>query len=226
MLLSILSIPAYSSTRYESSMMDRSLKNASVHQLGVKCGIRISWYGMKKLLDKYISNHYNEVRAYTAYFLSKMGSYIDADTVINNSYLHVLTINEDANSEDQVKSYLLNTIKYQILWNTSLSHKDDRVTSMEYNGNDQVDDEQDLQAKILEDKMYSTHKGIIEIYRSEIDDHVHRIVFEAYIDKGYTTARAMAKYFDIPVTSAHYLIKEIKQNLRKLQYRYETISNN
>ena len=207
-------------------MMDHSQESAFVHQWGGKCGIRTSWYGMKKLLDRYINNNYHEVRAYTLYFLSKMGSNIEADTVINNSYLHVLTINEDAESEDQVKSYLLNTIKYQILWNTSLSHKDDRVTSMEYNGNDQVDDEQDLHAKILEDKIYSTHKGMIEIYRSEISDHVHRIVFEAYIDKGYTTARAMAKYFDIPVTSAHYLIKEIKQNLRKLQYRYETISNN
>jgi hypothetical protein len=207
-------------------MMVHSLGNAFVHPLGGKCGIRISWYGMKRVLDRYISNHYHEVRAYTLYFLSKMGSNIEADTVINNSYLHVLTINEDAESEDQVKSYLLNTIKYQILWNTSLSHKDDRVTSMEYDGSDEVDNEQDLQAKILEDKIYSTHKSLIEIYRSEIDDHVHRVVFEAYIDKGYITARAMAKYFDIPVTSAHYLIKEIKQNLRKLQYRYETISNN
>ena len=181
---------------------------------------------MKKLLDSYISNHYDEVRAYTLYFLSKMGSKIEADTVINNSYLHVININEDAQSQDQVKSYLLNTIKYQILWNTSLSHKDDRVNSMEYEDNDQEDDEQDLNAKILEDKMYSTQKGIIEIYRSQIQDNVHKIVFEAYIDKGYTTARSMAKYFDIPVTSAHYLIREIKQNLKQLQYRYETISNN
>lgn len=181
---------------------------------------------MKKLLDRYISNYYDEVRAYTLYFLTKMSSNIDADTVINNSYLHVLTINEDAEHEDQVKSYLLNTIKCQILWNTSISHRDDRVTSMEYDGSNDIDDEQDLQAKILEDKIYSTHKGMIEIYRSQISDNVHRIVFEAYIDKGYTTARAMAKYFDIPVTSAHYLIKEIKQNLRQLQYRYEAISNN
>lgn len=206
--------------------MDHNLVSAFVPQLDGKYGTRTLWIGMKRLLDRYISNHFDEVRAYTLYFLTKMGSNIEADTVINNSYLHVLTINEDADSEDQVKSYLLNTIKYQILWNTSLSHKDDRVNSMEYEDNDQEDDEQDLQAKILEDKIYSTHKGLIEIYRSEISDHVHKVVFEAYIDKGYTTARSMAKYFDIPVTSAHYLIKEIKQNLRKLQYRYETISNN
>jgi hypothetical protein len=207
-------------------MMAHSLGNAFVHRLGERYGTRILWYGMKKLLDRYINNHYHEVRAYTLYFLTKLGSKIEADTVINNSYLHVLTINEDADTEDQVKSYLLNTIKYQILWNTSLSHRDDRVTSMEYEPSDEADDEQDLQAKILEDKIYSTHKGMIEIYRSQISDNVHRIVFEAYIDKGYTTARSMAKYFDIPVTSAHYLITEIKQNLRNLQYRYETFSNN
>lgn len=206
--------------------MVHSLGSVFVLQLGEKYGTKTLWYGMKRLLDKYINSNYHEVRAYTLYFLTKMGSKIEADTVINNSYLHVLTINEDANSEDQVKSYLLNTIKYQILWNTSLSHRDDRVTSMEYEPSEQEDDEQDLQAKILEDKIYSTHKGLIEIYRAGISDNVHRIVFEAYIDKGYTTARGMAKYFGIPVTSAHYLITEIKQNLRKLQYRYETISNN
>jgi hypothetical protein len=207
-------------------MMGHSQGSAFVLQLGERYGTKTLWYGMKKLLDQYISNHYDEVRAYTLYFLTKMGSNIDADTVINNSYLHVLTINEDAESIDQVKSYILNTIKCQILWNTSISHRDDRVTSMEYDGSNDIDDEQDLQSKILEDKIYITHKGMIEIYRSQISDNVHRIVFEAYIDKGYTTARAMAKYFDIPVTSAHYLIKEIKQNLRKLQYRYEAISNN
>jgi hypothetical protein len=47
---------------------------------------------MKKALDSYISSNYAEVRAYTSYFLSKMGSFIDADTVINNSYLHVVNI--------------------------------------------------------------------------------------------------------------------------------------
>jgi len=181
---------------------------------------------MKKLLDRYISNHYDEVRAYTIYFLNKMSSNIEADTVINNSYLHVLTINEDTTSEDKVKSFLLNTIKYQILWNTSLSHKHDRLNSMEYEPSEQLDDEDDLKHKIQDDLIYSTQKGIIEIYRSDIVDNVHKIVFEAYIDKGYTTARSMAKYFDIPVTSAHYLIKEIKQNLREIQYRYETISDN
>ena len=180
---------------------------------------------MKAILDKYINDHYDEVRSYTNYFLTKMHSRIEADTVINNAYLHVLNINDNTNDQDKVKSYLLNTIKYQILWSTSGSNRDDRVTSIEYEVTEGMDDD-DLKDKILEDRRYSFQKSIIEIYRNSIDDNVHRIVFEAYIDKGYTTARAMAKYFDIPVTSAHYLIKEIKQKLNSLQYRYEAISDN
>jgi hypothetical protein len=178
---------------------------------------------MKKALDNYISRAYPEVRAYTAYFLSKMGSYIDADTVINNSYIHVLTINDYTADEDKVKGYLLNTIKYQILWSTSKSHKDDRVTAIIDNSPDRMEDDE-LADKIREDRTYSFNKGLIEIYRSEIVDQVQRIVFEAYIDKGYITSRALATYFGITHTSAYYLIKELKQNLNKLQYRYETES--
>lgn len=175
---------------------------------------------MKKALDSYISRAYPEVRAYTAYFLSKMGSYIDADTVINNSYMHVLTINDTTNDEDKIKAYLLNTIKYQILWSCSKSNKDDRITAIMHPLNEPIDND-DLADKIREDKLYSFHKAIIEIYRSEIVDQVQRIVFEAYIDKGYITSRSLATYFGITHTSAYYLIKELKQKLNKLQYRYE-----
>ena len=203
--------------------MGCNLESASVHQYVGGYGIRILWYGMKRLLDQYISRAYPEVRAYTAYFLSKMGSYIDADTVINNSYIHVLTINDYVADEDKVKSYLLNTIKYQILWSTSKSHKDDRITAIIDNSGDRMEDDE-LADKIREDKMYSFNKGLIEIYRSEIKDQVQKIVFEAYIDKGYITSRALATYFDITHTSAYYLIKDLKQNLNKLQYRYETES--
>lgn len=179
---------------------------------------------MKILLDKYISLHYGEVRAYTLYFLSKMGSKIDVDTVINNSYLHVLTINETPTDINKVKSYLLNTIKCQVLWGTSQSHRDDRVTAAEYLGRESVDKDE-ISDKIQEDKTYNFNKSIIAICRKEIKDTVELIVYEAYIDKGYITARSMAAYFGITVTSAHYLIRDIKQNLRKIQYRYETIAD-
>ncbi len=178
---------------------------------------------MKELLDKYISTNYYEVKAYCTYFLSKMGSNIEADTVINNSYLHVLSINNNPKDINTVKAYLLNTIKYQILWSTSKSHKDDRVTALQPHG-EEVEDTDDIDEKVKQDQQYNFNKSVIAIYRSEITDKIQQIVFEAYIDKGYTTARAMATYFNITPTSAYNLIKEIKQNLTSIQYRYETIT--
>lgn len=198
-----------------------NLGSASAHLYVGGYGQKILCNGMKKALDSYISSNYAEVRAYTAYFLSKMGSYIDADTVINNSYLHVVNIDGDP---DKVKGYLLNTIKYQILWSTSKSHRDDKITAIQLSQIEPIDDD-DLMHKLREDRVYSFNKGLIEIYRKEITDKIQLIVFEAYIDKGYITSRAMAIYFGITHTSAYYLIKELKQNINSLQYRYETEPN-
>jgi hypothetical protein len=222
MLIGILSTPVSNYLRLKRSMKVDSLGSAFVHLLVGGYGPKILRYGMKKALDSYISSNYAEVRAYTAYFLSKMRSYIDADTVINNSYLHVITIDGDP---DKVKGYLLNTIKYQILWSTSKSHKDDKITAIEHQNTEPVDDD-DLMYKLKQDKIYSFNKGLIEIYRKEIKDKIQLIVFEAYIDKGYITSRALATYFGITHTSAYYLIKELKQNINKLQYRYENEPNN
>lgn len=213
----ILSTAVLNCIRLKKSTKVDSLENAFVHQLGGGYGPRTLKRGMKRALDRYISSNYAEVRAYTAYFLSKMGSYIDADTVINNSYLHVVNIDGDP---DKVKGYLLNTIKYQILWSTSKSHRDDKITAIEHPNTEPIDDD-DLVHKLREDRAYSFNKGLIEIYRNEITDKIQLIVFEAYIDKGYITSRAMAIYFGITHTSAYYLIKELKQNINKLQYRYE-----
>jgi hypothetical protein len=222
MLIGILNTIVLNCIRLKKNTKVDSLGNAFVLLFVGKYGPRILRHGMKKALDQYINSNYAEVRAYTAYFLSKMGSYIDADTVINNSYLHVVNIDGDP---DKIKGYLLNTIKYQILWSTSKSHKDDKITAIEHQNTEPVDDD-DLMYKLKQDKIYSFNKGLIEIYRKEIKDKIQLIVFEAYIDKGYITSRALATYFGITHTSAYYLIKELKQNINKLQYRYENEPNN
>lgn len=173
---------------------------------------------MKAILDQLVSSQYSELEAYTNYLLSRLGSQLDPTTVISNSYLHCVNI--ECTDLDTMKSYMLNTIKKQILWSSSQSNKEERVNSSD-DEVEQIDDTTDLDMKILEEKAYQRNKAFIEIYRSRCHDRVSQIVLSAYIDKGYNTARAMAKYFDIPVTSAHYLIADIKQNLREIQYKYE-----
>lgn len=172
---------------------------------------------MKAILDRYISRDYSEVWSYTEYLLIKMKVRIEADVVINNSYIHVAGIKDDTMDENKVKSYLFNTIKMQILWSTSVTQLQERVSANEIEIPNNFDDEEDLNDKIRQEQQYHDHKSCVEIYKRGMTDRIKVIIFEAYFDKGYSTARAMAKYFDIPVTSAHYFIRDIKNDLKRIR---------
>jgi hypothetical protein len=184
------------------------------------CGSKISFNGLKAILDTYINTNYAEIRKYTNYFLVRMNSTITADVVINNAYLYLVELKPKLNTENEVKSYLLNTIKKQILWNTSQSNKDESVTAIEYTNNE-TNDDSDLIYKIEQERKYQLYKSCIEIYRNTIEDRIKLIIFEAYFDKGYTTARAMGKYFNLPYVTAHYWIREIKEDLKRIKLENE-----
>lgn len=182
---------------------------------------------MKKTLDNYLSENYDEVRTYTNYILTSYLNYkgikysmLDADTCINNAYLHVLTIDTEKTDTNSVKSYLLNTIKFQIIWDTSLSHKQDDIKSQEYLATD-IEEDDEVNRKIEIENRYNKQRAFIEVYRNQITDILEKAKFEAYFDKGFNTARSLAKHFGIPTTSAHYIITDIKQKIRKIQYSYE-----
>ena len=183
-------------------------------------GLKILCRGLKAILDRYINTNYAEIRKYTNYFLVRMNSTITADVVINNAYLYLVDLIPDLNTENEIKSDLLNTIKKQILWNTSQSNKDESVTAIEYTNNE-TNDDSDLIYKIEQERKYQLHKSCIEIYRNTIQDRIKLIIFEAYYDKGYTTSRAMGKYFNLPYVTAHYWIKEIKEDLKRIKLENE-----
>ena len=178
---------------------------------------------MKEHLDRYLITNYEEVLKYTRHFLEvlKIPASIDADAVINNAYLHCAELNVQDMTEDKAKSYLLNTIKCDLIWTQgSKSKKQDLYRSQEYTL-DIIDDQTDIEHKISIEDRYNFKKAIIEIYRREQKDRIKKIVFEAYYDKGHSTQTALAKYFNINSTSAYFLIKEIKENINSIQYRYE-----
>jgi hypothetical protein len=198
------------------------IRNAFALQLEGKYGIRTFYPGMKRMLDQYIQKNYTEVLKYTKHFIQrlKIPSSIEADAVINNAYLHCVKLEMDEVTEDKAKSYLLNTIKYELIWTQgSRTKKDDIYRSHEYLG-DSLDDSSDIEHKVNLEESYNFKKAMVEIYRNSLDDRIKKIIFEAYYDKGHSTQTALAKYFDINSTSAFFLIKEIKQNIKEIQYRY------
>jgi hypothetical protein len=177
-----------------------------------KSFIMSSYNGLKQTLDKYVSENYEEVRAYANYFLTRYVnskklacSMLNADTCINNAYLHVLTIDTEKTDENSVKSYLLNTINSQV---PDLLDEPD---------NDEVLD------KIQIENVYNFRKWCIQKYRSEIVDPVEKRIAQVYFDDKKQTAEAMAEYFNVSRTSAHYMIRDLKQKIRKIQYCYERL---
>jgi hypothetical protein len=199
------------------------IRNAFALQLEGRCGIKTFYPGMKRMLDQYIQKNYTEVLKYTKHFIQrlKIPSSIEADAVINNAYLHCVKLEMDEVTEDKAKSYLLNTIKYELIWTQgSRTKKDDIYRSHEYLG-DSLDDSSDIEHKVNLEESYNFKKAMVEIYRNSLDDRIKKIIFEAYYDKGHSTQTALAKYFDINSTSAFFLIKEIKQNIKEIQYRYK-----
>jgi len=188
-----------------------------------RCGIKTSLHGMKLILDQYISRNYEEVLKYTKHFLKRLNipSSIDADAVINNAYLHCIKVNIPDMTTDKAKSYLLNTIKYELIWTQgSRSKKNDIYRSQEYLI-DCLDDPTEMEHKIEIEERHNFKKAMVEIYRNSLDDRIKKLIFEAYYDKGHSTQTALAQYFDINITSAYFLIREIKQNIKSIQYRYE-----
>jgi hypothetical protein len=145
---------------------------------------------------------------------------LNADTCINNAYLHVLTIDNAKTDENSVKSYLLNTIKYQIIWNTSLSHKQDDINSQVPDLLDEPEDD-DVLDKIQIENVYNFRKWCIQKYRAEIVDPVEKRIAQVYFDEKKQTAEAMADYFNVSRTSAHYMIRDLKQKIRLIEYSYE-----
>lgn len=171
---------------------------------------------MKASLDRYITRHYAELFRYARFFCSKYNHRLNPDVVINNAYLHCTSI-QNPGPDPDVKGLMMNSIKRQVMWQNLDTNRQERLLSSEIAIPDMMVDDTDLIDKINIEKEYHGWKSCVDIYRDSLTDNVKITVAKAYFDDGYTTARSMAKYFDIPPTSAHYLIAEIKTNLKTIQ---------
>jgi hypothetical protein len=171
---------------------------------------------MKASLDRYITRHYAELFRYARFFCSKYNPRLNPDVVINNAYLHVVSI-QNPGPDPDVKGLMMNSIKRQVMWQNLDTNRQERLLSSEIAIPDMMVDDTDLIDKVNIEKEYHGWKSCVDIYRDSLTDNVAITVAKAYFDDGYTTARSMAKYFNIPNTSAHYLIAEIKTKLKTIQ---------
>lgn len=177
---------------------------------------------MKRVLDKLLTDNYKEVERYTHYFLSRLKSNLDCDTVINNAYLSYIEHDIKGKTptlEHEVKYYFSHLIKCELLWQSK--SKSEIITSVENDYISEVVDDENTNAIIIELNI-NRYKAIIDIYRESLRDKVKLIYFDTFLrlskakEKAYTI-RELASHFDISVGTAHGMITEIKRELRELE---------
>jgi hypothetical protein len=144
---------------------------------------------------------------------------VKADTIINNAYLHVASMEDHEADENKVKSYLLNTIKMQVWWPTSVSRKQDEVYSQEYLPKDEPNDTE-IEHKVKIEELINLRKACIAIYLDELVNPVEKRIAEVYFKHRCQTSREMSEYFNISRTSAYYMIKTMKQKIKEIEYSY------
>jgi hypothetical protein len=107
----------------------------------------------------------------------------------------------------------------QIWWPTSLSRKQDEVYSQEYIATDKPEDDE-ITDKLRHEEIINLRKACINTYLNELISPVEKRIADAYFTHKCQTSRAMADYFDIPRTSAYYMIKALKQRIKEIEYSY------
>jgi hypothetical protein len=169
---------------------------------------------MKGILDTYLQSNYVEVKKYTDYFVSRSKLKIQSEVVISNAYLVLVGINPPLKEEYEVKGYLFDLIKKQLIWKGT-SSKLELVRSLSCD--QQKDHEADEYLINMEEEFkIQNYMAVIELYRHTQKDRIKRIFFETYYDKGYNTVRSIAQHFNISSFAAHGLITEIKEEIREL----------
>lgn len=170
---------------------------------------------MTELLNRFIQNNYDEVSRYTRYFVARLNSQLDIDTIINNAYIKARESKYKCTEEHEVKAMFLHLIKCELLWKSK--SKDEIINSSEnYYVEDIDEDTSEYEAQFME------RLEILEKFRRQIDDRIKLIFFETYYDKRITTTRTIARHFGISASAAHYMITDmldtIKQFEKTIQY--------
>lgn len=165
---------------------------------------------MIALLNNYISNNYDEIKRYTLYFVGRLNSKHEVDTIINNAYIKATESKHQYKEEHEAKAMFLHLIKCELLWQSE--SRKEIINSVE---NEYIEDTID---DSLEDEIkFSDRLELLENYRSTIDDRIKLIFFETYYDKRLTTGRAIAKHFGISHTSAHLMIQDMLDSIKHFE---------
>jgi hypothetical protein len=170
----------------------------------------------KTEIDNYFTENYKLLKSVAKGITYKSFTTCDPDTLITQSYLHVLKERKEIDSTDKLQRYAIAKIKQEANFSQSESNRTFRVNACE-NENTNISEPDTIIDKIEQEMELINMKATLALYEIRQTDCIKRIVLEAYTKKGCNTVRKLATYFNISPASSNKIIKEIFEELRILR---------
>lgn len=172
---------------------------------------------MRSEIDKFFTRKHDFLLTIAKGLCAKRNRQYDAEIALTDAYLEVIK-NPAIQDLDQLQRYTIATMSLQITASNSRLNYQDYLTK-----------KTDL-TDFVNSKLSVTdehNECIIDAYRSQLRDTQKKIILEAYIDKKHSSNKKLARYFNLSPTTIHFLMKEIKEDIKNFsnfeRKKHETV---
>jgi hypothetical protein len=157
---------------------------------------------MKREIDRYFSENYQQLVDVTSAYIRGLGKNIDAESVVADAYIYVST--KKRITKPEIARLTIGFIYRELYLFNSKTNRQGLLNSSD-----------ELPTDII---CNQTDKIILFIDIQDFEktlDRLERNVWEAFYHKGLTTQRELGEHFRIDSTSAWKYVNTIKQKLKE-----------
>lgn len=179
--------------------------------------------GMKKIIDKWVSNNYERMRLLAAARCTQYGRNIDPGVLVSNCYEYLISKKSQL-TPDKIESYAFQFINMQVIWLRSNTNKEELQTTAPFYKSLQYDyrileaEADTIDEKIKEEEVYHERKAIIALYLEKVKNNkVQTRLLEVMLREKLLSSRKIAAHFNISHTGAWLLIKQLKGDIQQFK---------
>lgn len=187
---------------------------------------------MKKLIDRYFTEHYEELLEVSNVAIETSNRNYDAVDVVSTAYEYIISSIEDIESEKDIKRFAYRICLMYPKWRTSPLNRKMMLKQSPFEGLQDYEiqprecDTTEILEKVKLEKWYNDKKAVLELYRRKIvADKPKLIVLDRMIKLKTRNHRTLSEVFSIPHTTMYLYVREIQEELREFEKSLNNYDN-
>ena len=187
---------------------------------------------MKKKIDKYFTEHYEELIEVSNVAIESSNRNYDPVDVVSCAYEYIIESIEDIETDKDIKRFAYRICLMYPKWRTSPLNREMLLKQTPFEGLDDYEprpsecDTNEILEKVMLEKWYNDKKSVLELYRRKIaTDKPKLIVLDKMIKLKTRNSRQLAEVFAIPHTTMYLMVREIQDELREFEEEINNYDN-